>query len=354
MVAESASIEEKYSKFSAGKTLYLLFLLVATTIVGIISICLGSTDMSPLDVVEAVFSKFLPLQTDPFKATVIWELRMPRVVMGMLAGAGLALAGTTMQGVTRNPLVSPFTIGISSAAAFGASLAIMLGLGFLGTGTVLIIANAFIFAMICTLLVFGLSRLKGNTPETIVLAGIAIAYLFGALTSLLQFFASEEALMAMVHWSFGSLNSIRWNEVAIVALAVILAIPLLMRFSWDLNVMMSNDDDSAKSMGVNSVRVRGMVLVGSSLIAAIIVCFTGIIAFVGLVAPHITRFLIGTDNRYVIPASCLMGALLLVAADSFGRMIINPLEIPIGIVISFVGVPLFIYLLMTRRERYWG
>jgi len=316
---------------------------------------LGAADLGFKDVLMAILCKFLPyFKSIPFHESIVWHLRLPRILMGVVAGAGLAVSGTVMQGVTRNPLVSPFTIGVSSAAAFGASVAIVFGVGFAGKGTLLIIANAFIFALICALIVFGLAKLRGASPETLVLAGIALTYLFSALTATLQFFASEEQLMALVHWTFGTLTGTTWNEVSIVFMMLLTCLPVLILFSWDLNAMISAGDEVAMSLGVNTTRVRTVSLVISSFITAGIICFTGIIGFVGLVAPHITRFLFGGDHRFLIPASCIMGAILLVAADTIGRMAVSPLIIPIGIVVSFIGVPLFLYLMMKRKEDYWS
>lgn len=252
----------------------------------------------------------------------------------------------------RNPLVSPFTIGISSAAAFGASIAIMFGVGFVGSGTYLIMTNAFIFALLCAFLVYGIARIKGVTPETLILAGIALMYLFGALTATLQFVASEQQLMAVIHWTFGTLTGSTWNEILIVTVLLLSCFPFLMLYAWDLNAMASGEE-VARSLGVNTSRVRTVSLTLATLITAGIICFTGIIGFVCLVAPHITRFLIGGDHRFLIPCSCIFGAILLLAADTAGRIMFSPVIIPVGIVISYIGVPLFLYLLIKVRKVYW-
>jgi iron complex transport system permease protein len=344
---------EAYSSFVARKILFLIFSSLALATFVILATSVGAAELSVKDVFSAILSRFFSANSDTFKDAVVWHLRLPRVVMGVIAGAGLALAGVVMQGVTRNPLVSPFTIGVSSAAAFGASVAIMLGVGFMGTGTLLIITNAFIFALICAFAVFGLARLRGASPETLILAGIALSYFFSALTAILQFFASEEELMMMVHWTFGSLSRAKWESIFVVTVVFVAVFPILMRFAWDLNAMVLADDETAKSLGVNITFVRTVSLMLSSLITATIISFTGIIGFVGLVAPHLTRFVIGGDHRFLLPASCLSGSILIIAADTVGRTLLSPIILPIGIVISFIGVPMFIYLLMTRKEEYW-
>jgi iron complex transport system permease protein len=351
----SGDIKKQYSKFIAKKVLFLLLGLGLLLVLIIISACIGPANLSAGDILFALMARFVPYMEAPkFNDATVWHLRLPRIFMGVTGGAGLAIAGAQMQGITKNPLVSPFTIGISAAAALGASVAIMFGIGFVGAGTLIIIVNAFLFAMLCAMIVFGLARLKGASPETLILAGIALTYFFSALTSVLHFFASEEELMAMVHWTFGTLTGITWNEIAIVTIVVVASIPILLKYSWDLNAMATGGDDAAKALGVNTTRVRAVSLILSALITATIISFTGIIGFVGLVAPHITRYLVGGDHVFLLPGSCIMGAILMVGADTIGRTILSPIILPISIVISFIGVPLFLYLLLSRKQDYWG
>jgi len=348
-------LRARYGRMHARRTLLLIAGALLLLALMVLAAMIGPADLDLWEVLAAIAARFVPgLEAPAFDDAVVWDLRLPRIVMGALCGMGLAISGAQMQGITRNPLVSPFTIGISSAAAFGASVAIMFGIGFVGTGTLLIMTNAFVFAMVCALIVFGLARLRDSRPETMVLAGIALTYLFGAMTSFIHYFASEEDLMAMVHWSFGTLTGSTWGEIGIVALMLALTAPILLRFSWDLNAIASGGDESARALGVNTRFVRSASLVLSTFLAAGIISFTGIIGFVGLVAPHIARFLIGGDHRFLLPGSALVGGILMVGADTLGRTILSPVMVPIGIVVSFLGVPLFLYLLMTRSERHWG
>lgn len=343
-----------YSEFVARKLLFLVVSLALLLSLTVFSASIGGATESQVEVFYAIASRFIPfIESDPFVEAIIWHLRLPRVLLGIAAGAGLAIAGAAMQGVTRNPLVSPFTVGISSAAAFGASMAIMFGVGYSGAGTYIIIISAFISALGCGFLVFFLTRLKRSSPETMVLAGIALTYFFGSLTAILQFFANEQQLNAMVNWTFGTLSGADWDKLAIVTAALLLAIPILIRLSWDFNIIFSGGDETAKSLGVNVTQVRTLSLLLSSFITAAIVCFTGIIGFVGLVAPHVARMVIGSDHRFLLPGSCIVGSILVVGADIVGRTIMDPLILPIGIVISFVGVPMFLYLMMTR-DTGWG
>ncbi|NPV61033.1 MAG: iron ABC transporter permease [Methanotrichaceae archaeon] len=350
--SSNSPAKQAYSEFVARKMLFLAASLGLLFLLVLISASLGGTTKSPLEVFSAIAARFLPVESDPFVSGVVWHLRLPRVLMGIIAGAGLAVSGAAMQGVTRNPLVSPFTVGISSAAAFGASMAIMFGVGYSGSGTIVIISAAFAAALGCALLVFGLTRLKRSSPETLVLAGIALTYFFGSLTAMLQFFANEQQLNAMVNWTFGSLSGADWGKLAVMTAALALTLPVLIRLSWDLNAIFSGGDETARSLGINTSRVRTLALLLSSFITASIICFTGIIGFVGLVAPHVARMAIGEDHRFLLPASCLVGAILVVGADIVGRTAMDPIILPIGIVISFVGVPMFLYLMMTRNTHW--
>jgi len=341
--------KQAYLKFVARKMLFLASSLTVLLILVLVSASIGGTTKEPVEVFNSIAARFVPfIESDPFVDGVIWHLRLPRVFMGIAAGAGLAAAGAAMQGVTRNPLVSPFTVGISSAAAFGASMAIMFGVGYAGSGMYIIILSAFAGALGCALLVFGLTRLKKTSAETLVLAGIALTYFFGSLTAILQFFANEQQLNAMVNWTFGTLSGADWNKIAVVTVILAISLPILIRLSWDLNAIFSGGDETARSLGIDTSQVRTLVLLISSFVAAGIICFTGIIGFVGLVGPHVARMAIGEDHRFLLPASCIVGAVLVVGADILGRTVMDPIILPIGIVISFVGVPMFLYLMMTR------
>ncbi|MDZ4655099.1 MAG: iron ABC transporter permease [Coriobacteriia bacterium] len=349
------SVRDQYSRSIARRLLIVSAGIVVLMALAVVALCIGSAELSAGGVIHALATRLVPSIGAPaFDESVVWELRLPRIVMAIIGGAGLAVSGAQMQGITKNPLVSPFTVGISSAAAFGASVAIMFGLRFVGAGTFAIIGNAFLFAMVCALLVFGLASLRGTSPETLILAGIALSYLFSALTSIIHFFASEEDLMAMIHWTFGTLTGVKWPEIAIVAAVMVVCVPILVKYSWDINAMALGGDDAARSLGVDATRVRIVSLLLSALITATIISFTGIIGFVCLVSPHIARYLIGGDHRFLLPASCIVGAIVMVASDVVGRTIISPIILPIGIVTSLVGVPLFLYLLLTRRQDYWG
>ncbi len=280
--------------------------------------------------------------------TIVWQYRLHRILFAIAAGFGLGIAGAVMQGVLRNPLASPFTLGISAAAAFGASLVIVFGIG----GDLAIITAAFAFTLLAAFGIYSLSRYRGISPESMILAGIILMYLFSAMTSFLQYTGTMDQLQEVVFWTFGSLQKTTWEKLALVTLVICICLPYIMLRSWDLNAM-GHGDQVAKSMGVDVSRTRTRLMLVSSLITAVIICFTGVIGFIGLVAPHITRLAIGGDNRFLLPASGLVGGALLLTADSLARTILAPSIIPVGIMTAFIGIPFFLYLFLRQKEGYW-
>jgi iron complex transport system permease protein len=289
---------------------------------------------------------------------ILWQLRIPRVLMAMASGTGLALAGLVMQTILRNPLASPYTLGISSAASFGAALAIVLKTGvtawlpFTVPYDYLIGANAFCFTFLSTFAIYLLSKSQKVTPETIILFGVAVSYVFSAGSSLLQYIGKSEELAALAYWMFGSLSKANWSKLRICSAAVGIVFLLIYRRAWDFNSLLLGDE-SAKSMGINVERLRVTGLLLASFTTAVIVSMMGPIGFIGLVAPHLGRILTGSDHRYLVPVSCLLGMVLLVLADTLARTVFSPVVIPVGIVTSVVGVPLLIYLIMKRRTEHW-
>ena len=346
-------VKEEYKKFIGRKVFFISFFILLTILLCGISISLGPLKFSVLDVYATILDKFFPnfFDVPELAPIVVWNIRITRVIIGVLAGVGLAIAGAEMQGTLRNPLASPFTLGISAGAGLGAALAIIAGVGFIGGGF-LLVANAFLFALIPSFVIVGLARFKRATPETMILAGIAMTYIFSAVSSLLHYFSESEALKDVIVWLMGSLGRATWGNLFIISLVLVVCIPLLMWKSWDLNVMGAGDE-TAKSLGINVERTRIFVMMVASLLTATIVCFTGIIGFIGLVAPHITRICIGGDNRFVIPASGAFGAAFLVGADIIAREIMAPAILPVGIITSCVGGPLFLYLIIKRKREYW-
>ncbi|MDJ0387594.1 iron ABC transporter permease [Roseomonas sp. E05] len=282
---------------------------------------------------------------------IVWDVRLPYAVMAVLVGAALALAGAEMQTVLNNPLASPFTLGVSSAASLGAALAIVLGVGLPWIPQAwLLSGNAFIFAFGSVLLLRSLSRLRGAGVEALVLFGIALVFAFNAAVALLQFVATEQALQQLVFWSMGSLARASWPKIGILALALALVIPFTARAAWKLTALRLGEE-RALSFGVDANRLRDGALLRVSLLSAVSVAFVGTIGFVGLVGPHAARLLVGEDHRFFLPASALCGALLLSLSSVASKLLVPGLLVPIGIVTALVGVPVFIALVFTRGRR---
>lgn len=351
--AKRLLIKEEYRRFVGRKALLLGFLLLGIILLSGVAATLGSARISVLDVYVSIIARFFPghFQSDWFSDTIVWGLRLHRILLSIVAGIGLAIAGSVMQGILKNPLASPFTLGISSAASFGAALAIVLGAGFVG-GEWLIVGNAFVFTLLASMTVYGLAKYKGITPETMILAGIAIMYLFQAMTSFLQYIGQSEQVAEVVFWMMGSMGRSSWDKVWIVSAVIALCFPYLLLKSWDINALGAGDE-TATSLGVNVEKTRVICMFLVSLITASVICFTGTIGFIGLVSPHIARMVIGGDHRFLLPASALVGGLLLLAADTAARTILAPVIMPVGIMTAFLGVPFFVYLFMKRKKEFW-
>ncbi len=288
---------------------------------------------------------------------VLLGIRLPRIVAGILVGASMGVAGAVLQGYLRNPLATPFTMGVSNGAMFGASLAIILGAGYsLNSGQVFlnnpyaVVLFAFLGAISATLVILALARLRGLSPEAIVLAGVAMSSLYVALTTLVQYFANELQLSAMVYWSFGNLARATWRENLIMGVSFAFVFLYFLLKRWDLNAS-TLGDEVAKSVGVNIERERLVGTLLSAFITSVTVAFVGVIGFIGLIAPHSMRLVAGGDYRFLIPLSALAGALLLISADTVARLIVSPLNLPVGVITSFLGAPTFIYLLVKMEGR---
>ena len=357
-MSTTSEVKRLYVKGKKRKVLIILSAFIVLLIITVISVSLGAGSPRFMEAAQVILSKIFPfLEINPGSKTtqiIILELRLPRIVLAIIAGAGLAVSGATMQGVLRNPLVSPFILGISAAAGFGAALAMVLEIGVFGPYTgYMIVANAFIFSMLAMLIVYSIACLRGITPETVILAGVAVGYLFSAMLSLIQFIAPEHAAVrAVVYWLMGQLFTAKWENILIILPLVLVAIALMMRHSWDMNVM-SLGEEVAMSLGVNPRRVLVTCMALGSLATASIISFTGVIGFICLVSPHIARIIIGSDHRFLLPCSIVLGACLLLCSDTLARLVLMPSEVPVGIVTSLIGVPFFLYLLLSRRRLFW-
>jgi len=329
--------------------------LLLLVLAAMIATTLGVTQIGLGQALLALVSPILPARwstgVSAQDIAILTTLRLPRTLMAIIAGAGLAIAGVAMQGITRNVLVSPYTIGISPAASFGASLAMLSG-GYYGAASHLaVVGGAFSAALLCAVFVLGLAAMRGISGNVLVLAGVGLSYLFGALTETLQFIATEQQLAMIVHWAFGSVNGATWDGVRVTGAMFLVIFPLLLAQAWALNAFAAGGDEVAASLGFPVARTRIIVTIGSVLMTAAIVSFVGVIGFVGLIAPHVGRMLIGGDHRLLLPFAAILGGLLLLCADLAGRLMFAPVTVPVGIVVAYIGVPLFLHLLLSRRGR---
>jgi len=336
-ILKSRDARERYNEYIRLKVLFIIACTIALMLVFLLSLMIGPSDISISQIFDAAEDEAY---------TIILHIRLPRALAAIVGGAGLSIAGVVMQSVLRNDLASPYTLGISHAASFGAALSIAI----LSPELYFTPIAAFVSSLVVVFVMIALSKYKGATAETMVLTGVALGSLYtGGLTAI-KYFSTDEELAAITFWQFGDLSRASWQGIAIMFLCFLFILLFFILNSWNYNAM-EYGDDVAKSLGVNAERVRILGMLFSSLITAVIVSFVGIIGFIGLVVPHIVRRVIGEDALYLLPASCIAGALLLLSADTASRTLFSPIILPVGILTSFLGAPLFIYLILTGRRR---
>lgn len=339
-----------YHREKARRLRWLMVAALTCALAFALDVATGPAFLSPWAVVQAV----LGLHVDPTVHAIVWSIRLPVACMALLVGLALGLSGVTMQTILHNPLASSYTLGISAGAGFGASLVIVLGwsLPWVGAASVSIATSAMVFAGLACAGVYFMGGLRGASAEALVLAGIALLFLFQALTSLLQMVASPEALQQIVFWLFGSLQRSTWDKLAVLTPVVTACTVFLLHLAWPLTAMKLGDD-RARAVGVRVERVRLQAFVIVSVLTGMAVAFVGTIGFVGLVAPHVARMLVGEDHRILLPMSGIAGALLLSAASVASKIVIPGAIFPIGIVTSLIGVPFFVLLVLRSKRRNW-
>jgi len=339
-------------------TIIIAAMLIAVLVVGVACLFVGSSNLSFRAALDTLLGGGTGAQS-----RIIWRIRVPRVLAAIIAGAGLAVSGLVMQTTLNNSMASPSTLGVSNAAVFGANLSIItFAGGFLSTGNNLksfdVGANpyatsvlAFVFAAISVLLILGLCTLRSFSPNVVVLSGIAIGSVWTAATTILQFYATDVGLSAAVVWSFGDLGRATYRTDTVMAVVVLAGLVFFLLMAWKYNALLSGEA-TAKTMGVPVERLRFVTLLLASLITAICVSFLGIIGFVGIICPHVTKKILGQDHRVTIPASCLMGSLLLLLADTLSRSVGNGSALPVGAITSLLGAPFFLAIIFSRKENH--
>ncbi|MGC3938941.1 FecCD family ABC transporter permease [Roseobacter sp. EG26] len=345
-----AGLVDTYRHRSFRRLLLLLGALALLGVMVLVDIMTGPARLSFLQVVSVIL--------DPAGATaqhkvIVWDLRLPIALMAVCVGAMLGAAGAEMQTILNNPLADPFTLGLSSAASFGAALAIVLQWSLIpGLGVFFVTGNAFVMALFTSLALYGFTRLRGVTPEAMILVGIAMLFTFNALLALLQYGASELQLAQIIFWQLGSLARASWGKVLTCVIVLVVVLPYFMSRSWALTALRMGEEKAA-SLGVNVSFLRLSVLAGVSLLAAVAVSFVGAVAFVGLVGPHIARIIVGEDQRGFLPFSALAGALIMSATSIASKAITPGVIYPIGMITSLIGIPFFISLILSQRQRHW-
>ncbi|MCR5491428.1 MAG: iron ABC transporter permease [Bacilli bacterium] len=333
---------------------------------GVLSLCLlgvcfwallvGPSTLTVGESLQGLFG-----QGDPIAVRIVQQIRVPRILAGLLAGASLSLAGLLMQTNLGNIMASPSTLGVTNAAVFGANLSILvLSGGMMATGNnpnaiaesmnpYLASGMALVFSVISVLLVLGLSTFRRFSPSVVVLAGIAIGAVWTGLTTFLQFFATDVGLSAAVVWSFGDLGRATYADCLIMGIALSLCSAFFFVFSWRYNAMLGGDG-YARSVGVNVSTLRFISLLLASLLTAVSVSRIGLIGFIGIICPHAMRRILGSNHRFLIPASILSGSLLLLFSDTVARAFAGGASVPVGAVTSIIGAPFFLYLIFAKKE----
>ena len=327
---------------------FLAILALALVVAILLSLRAGSYETPVSELIRGIFGA----AHDENINRIVLNNRLPRICTALIAGAGLGISGCVLKGILRNPLASASTLGVSQGASFGAAFAIIvLNAGTVGAaGTAMIPVCAFAGSMAVALVIFGLSRFRQISPEGIVLAGVAISSMFTGATTLIQYFADEIELASLVFWTVGRLGSTSWSDLRIMGIVVLLTSVVFLLHRWDYNALLSGTE-TAVSLGINVRRLTMVDMILCCLTASTIVSYIGLINFIGLVAPHIVRMVVGNNHVYLLPGSILAGSTLLLLGDLFARVAISPVILPIGAITSFLGGPLFLYLLFKGGRR---
>lgn len=348
MVYNTRSLDGYY-KEKKRKHIVLLVLIVLFLLFFIIACFVGSSHLSFVSTLKTFFG-----MGDDTSNRILFKIRLPRVLAAIIAGAGLAISGLVMQTTLKNPLASPSTLGVSNASVFGANLAILVFTNAfqnssLANNPYLVAIFSFVFAMLSILLILELSRIRRFSPTTVVLAGLGLSTLFQAFTTILQYFSSDTSLANAVYWTFGDLGRASYSEDLLMFVVILLAFIVFLFFSNSYNAMLFGDD-VASSLGVNLNLIRFVSLFLASLITATTISILGIIGFVGIIAPHIMKRLLGSDHKTLLITSALFGSVLLLFSDTISRILLDGVSLPVGAITSILGAPIFLWIIFSKKE----
>lgn len=354
--SENNPVAEDYRRSAIRKILFIALGLVLLFVSVCFSVTLGSHQISFEQAVSVILDKITGVSyeqgsADWWNSYIVWEERMPRAFASICAGASLAVVGVAMQAMLRNPLADPYTTGISSGAMVGLSAGIVLGITvpFLNDEMALML-NAFITGIIPALVIVGVTKMRNVSPTTVILAGLAMTFMFGAITQLIMMGAEAEKSQEVYKWMVGTLNYVVSDKIPLMAGITIAGSIFFIIVSKQLNLI-SMGDAGAKSLGLDTEKFRNLCLFVMSIMVAEQVSVTGVLGFVGLVVPHMTRMMVGVDNRILVPASMVVGALLIVVSDIIARTLLD--NISVGVVLSFIGGPMFLFFILRSRREMW-
>lgn len=352
-MTDNTSERNEYRAANRRKVLFILLFVLLAVFAFFITLGFGVYNISVSDAIGVFFDHLAGNVTDTRSDYYIWNERTPRAIGAIVIGAGLAVAGAIMQNDFKNPLADPYTMGISSGAFLGATLSIVFGFSIIpGLSSLSVTAvNAFIFSLIPTAIIVLVSKYRNMSPSAMILTGIAVMFLFSSITQIIMVTAPSESLADAYSWRVGTLSSIGWENLPIMIGTAVVIITILWLMSSKLNVMYAGDR-AAQTLGESAGRLRLFTLVLASLLTAGMICFTGTIGFIGLVGPHVARIFVGSNNRYLIPASAAFGAAFVVLADTVAK-VSGPNGLPVGVICSMIGGPLFVYILVKQRKRTW-
>lgn len=329
------------------KKKFFILLLISILVVSVFSITVGAANISSMDVLKLIGAKIFSLNYDSVYEKIIFDIRLPRIILAAFVGLGLSVTGATFQGIFKNPMADPYVLGISSGAALGATISIIFRLD--ASGDIFTSGFAFIGAMLTIFIVYNIARVGNKLPTTtLLLAGIAINFFMSSLISI-SMILKREAMERIIYWTMGSFNTASYKQIMIVA-PIIIVIAGIYYYNYRALNIISMGDEASYTLGVDAEKIKKKLIILSSIMIAVIVSVSGIIGFVGLIVPHIARIIVGANHREVIPFSAIIGALFLIICDTVARGIMPPTELPVGAITSLFGAPYFIYLLWKKKK----
>jgi iron complex transport system permease protein len=348
-------MKAEYNSHVIRKIGFIILCIAFMVVMIAVSVNIGGYDLSFIEVYNTIINHIIGVVPEEYSKEwydyqIVWNNRLPRILFAILSGVGLAVSGATMQSVMKNPLAEPYTTGVSAGACFGVAISMVIGVSILPSLNMGL--EAFILALIPVCIIIIMSPKLNNSVATIILIGTALTYMFNAFSTLLLVTTDSETLAAIYKWQVGSFTNISWDRLTTIAIFVIIGTIVIEFLSHKLNIM-TLGDNAAQSLGINVRRIRILCLLVMALMVACIVSYAGIIGFVGLICPHIIRLIIGSDNRFLIPAASAFGAAFLLFADSCAKWLSSLDMVPVGAICGLIGAPLFLFILMRNRREIW-